>query len=268
MCLTASHSFAVMFRFLITAICLALSAPAFAQNIGSPAQGEILSGWREGSGDHIAGLSIRLAPGWKTYWRAPGDGGIPPRFNWSGSRNLAGVDVHFPVPKVMDQNGIQSIGYERDVVFPLIVTAKDSAKPVQLNGEIELGVCDEICIPITLQVAAVLPATGAHDSAIAREMASRPEDGGQFACQIEPISDGLRLLVKARVARMAGEAAVVEGGVSGTWISQPVLTRKGNTLMAMVEMVPPSAQPFALARSTLRFTVIGRDGAVEFVGCQ
>ncbi len=257
-----------MFRFAITAALLALASPVFGQSFGTPAQGEIRTGWRNADGQHFAGLSIRLAPGWKTYWRAPGDGGIPPRFNWSGSQNLANVEVRFPIPVVLDQNGIQSIGYDRDVVFPLIVSAHDPSRPIQLKGEIEIGVCEEICIPMTLQVAAVLPETGARDEMIAGAMASRPKTLGAFVCRIEPIADGLRMVAEVQVGQMRVEAAVIEGGVSGTWISQPVLKRNGDRLMAEVEMVPPSAKPFALARSDVRLTVIGGTGAVEFIGCR
>lgn len=256
-----------MFRFAIAAVFLATSLPAFGQSMGVPATGEILAGWREADGQHIAGLSIRLAPGWKTYWRAPGDGGIPPQFNWSGSQNLSDVKVHYPVPEVMDQNGIRSIGYYRDVVFPLTVTAQDRSRPVELTGEIEIGVCQEICVPMTLQVRAVLPPVGAHDPVIASEIKSRPSTGGSMTCEIEPIADGLRMRTVVSIARMSGEAAVIEGSLAGVWISEPVLSREGDRLVAEVEMVPPNAKPFALARGDVRMTVIGQGGAVEFLGC-
>lgn len=267
MCRKISCSLPVMFKFAIAALFLSASCPAFAQSMGTPAEGEILSGWRTDSGVHIAGFSIRLAKGWKTYWRAPGDGGIPPRFNWSGSRNLASVEVRYPIPEVMDQNGIRSIGYHRNVIFPLLVTAQDRSKPIHIVGEIELGVCEEICIPITMTVQAVLPAKGAHDAKIANEMNSRPDQAGKVTCEIEPIADGLRLRTTASLAMMKGEAAVIEGGGTGVWISPPVLKRSGRTLTAIVEMVPPNAKPFALARSDIRLTVIGNGRAVEFLGC-
>lgn len=256
-----------MFKIAFTTIGLVLAAPAFAQNFGTPATGEILPGWRESNGQHIAGLSIELAPGWKTYWRSPGEGGIPPRFNWSGSQNLVDVQVSYPVPEVSEQNGMTSIGYDRNVVLPLTVRAHDSSKPVELQGEIQIGVCEEICVPMTLLVSALLPEVGTHNHAIARELASQPRSGGRFACVIEPISDGLRLEAQAVVKPMPGETVIVEGGDVGTWVSAPVLSRDGQRLTASVEMVPPSAQPFALARSDVRMTVIGQGGAVEFIGC-
>ena len=81
---------------------------------------DVVTGWRDGA-THVAGLTIRMAPGWHTYWRAPGDAGIPPDFNWSGSANVRDVRVHFPVPEVFEDNGLRSIGYMDQVTFPLLV---------------------------------------------------------------------------------------------------------------------------------------------------
>ncbi len=236
--------------------------------MGEPATGEILPGWREDGGRHIAGLEIRLAPGWKTYWRAPGEGGIPPRFNWSGSINLSGVDVRYPVPKVLQQNGLQSIGYDSDVVFALLVRATRAGEPVELRGEIELGVCEDICIPMILTVRGTLPANGAHDAAIARSLDAQPSQGGAFACEIEPISDGLRLRATTTMPNMRLEIAVIEPGEADVWTSPSVLQRSGQNLIAEVEMVPPAAAPFALARSDVRMTLIGDGRAIEMQGCE
>ncbi|MFX4601211.1 protein-disulfide reductase DsbD domain-containing protein, partial [Acinetobacter baumannii] len=54
-----------------------------------------------GTGDLTAlplGLELRLEPGWKTYWRSPGDAGFAPRLDWSGSGNLAGATLSYPAP--------------------------------------------------------------------------------------------------------------------------------------------------------------------------
>src|SRR5436190_9375548 len=94
-----------------------------------------------------AGAEIRLAPNWKTYWRYPGDSGIPPRFDFSKSRNVKSVTVRWPAPqRLADESGV-SIGYKHDVVFPLEVTPQDSEKPVMLALKIDYAVCEKICVP-------------------------------------------------------------------------------------------------------------------------
>ena len=257
-----------MLRILASSVLLAFAAPALAQPTGLPVEGELLPGWRENDGRHMAGVELRLAPGWKTYWRAPGAGGIPPRFNWSGSRNLSHVEVRYPIPKVMEQNGLRSIGYDHDVVFPLVVTARNSSEPVRIRAEIELGVCEEVCIPMTLQLAVDLPAGGAYDSAIGSVLDNQPRRGGNFDCEITPISDGLVLRAATADATMQTEIVVIETSTPGVWVSSSDTTQTGARLVAEVEMVPPNAQPFALARDDVRMTLIGSGEAIEMKGCR
>ncbi len=257
-----------MIKAFASLVLLAISAPATAQTNGLPVEGDLLPGWREVDGQHMAGLSLRLAPGWKTYWRSPGAGGIPPRFNWSGSRNLAAVDVRYPVPKVMDQNGIRSIGYDSDVVFPLVVTARDPGEPVQVRAEVEIGVCEEVCIPMTLWLSGTLPTAGAHDVRIGASLENQPIQSGTLDCEIAPIADGLWLRARTDGARLTADIAVIETGDPNVWVSASTMSQEGRVLVAEVEMVPPEAQPFALARGAVRMTLIGEGRAVEMLGCR
>ncbi len=95
----------------------------------------------------IAGVEIALQPGWKTYWKFPGeDGGIPPQFDWSKSKNVADAKVIFPAPtRLLSATG-ESIGYKDGVVLPVIVTAMDASKPIELLLDVAYGVCSDICI--------------------------------------------------------------------------------------------------------------------------
>lgn len=96
---------------------------------------------------HRAGIEIRLAPGWKTYWRYPGDSGIPPRFDFSNSKNVKSVTVRYPAPhRLTDESGT-SIGYKNGVVFPLDIVPQDAARPVMLVVKADYAVCEKICIP-------------------------------------------------------------------------------------------------------------------------
>ncbi len=257
-----------MLRSLCLALLVASTLSANAQSNGLPVDGSLLSGWREDDGRHMAGLSLKLAPGWKTYWRAPGAGGIPPQFNWSGSKNVATVQVLYPVPKVMEQNGLRSIGYDHDVVFPLVVTAHDPSKPARLQAEVEIGVCEDVCIPVSLRVEAKLPATGAFDPEIGESLENQARKGGSFDCEITPIADGLKLRATTNKANVKAEIVVIETGEPGVWVSASDSSQNGRNLVAVVEMVPPNAQPFALARSDVRMTLIGKSEAVEMQGCR
>lgn len=106
-----------------------------------------------------AGVEIRLANGWHTYWRYPGDAGIPPRFDWTGSTNVASIEIGWPAPeRIRIEGGIESIGYERDVTFPLRIQPADASKPVTLRLKLDFGVCEKICIPATAKLSLDIPA--------------------------------------------------------------------------------------------------------------
>ena len=258
-----------MFRFLLASCLLSFATPITAQAVPDDvARLEFDAGWREADGTHVAGVTIHLAPGWKTYWRAPGDGGIPPRFNWSGSQNISGALVQFPVPDVSMINGIRTIGYKKAVTLPVRFNTVDPTQPIKLRGEVELGVCKEICVPVSLSFQTVLPAKGTATDHLRASMADRPKRGGSMTCRISPIADGLRLVATAEVTPMGtNEVVVIEAREAGVWVSNAVTTRSGGQISAEVEMVPPSAKPFALARSDVRMTVLAGGRAVEMIGC-
>ncbi len=105
-----------------------------------------------------AGVHIQLAPGWKTYWRQPGEAGVPPSFDWKGSDNLEEANVLYPVPHRLVDAGLISLGYKGEVIFPVEVTPKTPDKPVALKLAIEYGVCKDICIPAEAQLSLIVPA--------------------------------------------------------------------------------------------------------------
>jgi DsbC/DsbD-like thiol-disulfide interchange protein len=100
------------------------------------------------SGDAMrAGIELKLAPGWKTYWRYPGDSGVPPRFDFASSQNVKSVAIAWPAPhRFSDESGI-TIGYKDDVIFPLRIVPQDPAKPVLLRVKADYAICEKLCIP-------------------------------------------------------------------------------------------------------------------------
>src|SRR5204863_111077 len=93
------------------------------------------------------GIELVLEPGWYTYWRNPGEAGVPPVFDFSGSENVASVEVLYPAPMRKDAEGSISLVYQDEVVFPLSVTPKETGAPITLRLDAKFGVCSEICVP-------------------------------------------------------------------------------------------------------------------------
>lgn len=225
------------------------------------------------NGAHMAAVELQLAPGWKTYWRSPGDAGIPPTFDWSGSQNVKSVRIHWPAPKVFELNGMQTIGYHEHLVLPVEITPQDPARPVRLSVSVDLGVCDEICLPASLSLTSDLSPPGAPDAEIQSALAKRAATAGEagvteVACSVDPIADGLRLTAKVRMPDPGRpEVVAFETADREVWVAEAVTERRGGELISVTELVPPNGAPFALDRSGITMTILAANGAVEVRGC-
>lgn len=134
-------------------------------------------------------IEIELAPGWKTYWRSPGDAGVPPHFDFSASSNAKAAPVEFPAPERYDDGYAASNVYHDRVLLPVRFTVADAAKPVTLDVTMDIGICEEICVPVKLQtsldvLADVLAKKGDRvaSSLVATARAALPGEGrpGEF----------------------------------------------------------------------------------------
>jgi DsbC/DsbD-like thiol-disulfide interchange protein len=255
-------------------LCTALAAqPALANPDDAVLDAALLEGWTTDTGTRMAAFSVTLGPGWKTYWRSPGEAGIPPLFDWSASENLASVRYHWTTPEVFRTAGYLTVGYHDGMMLPVEVTAVDPSQPVVLRATVDMGVCSDICLPATLQVDTVLTAAGVNNPAIKAALRQRPQAAGaagmgQIRCAVDPTANGLRLTATIDLpAQGRDETVVFESGLADVWASEAVTTRSGNVLTSVADLVAPSGAPFALDRSGVVLTVIGDGQAVEIQGC-
>jgi DsbC/DsbD-like thiol-disulfide interchange protein len=152
-------------------IALLLAAPACAADV-SPWVEDNYSGIRlvggankSGAESLSAGIEIKLLPGWHTYWRYPGDSGVPPRVSFSGSENLASAKVLFPAPHAFTDEAGTTIGYKGNVIFPVRIIPRDKSKPVTLHAKIEYAVCEKLCVPAEAKLELTIPPKGGADNA-------------------------------------------------------------------------------------------------------
>jgi DsbC/DsbD-like thiol-disulfide interchange protein len=130
-----------------------LATPAAADPFSSDWAGGLKSSARLISGGDIsngrfhAGVEIKLAPGAITYWRNPGDAGLPPTFSFEGSENLKEAQPLFPAPQRLNEGDGEAFGYDHPVILPIDVTPADSGKPVTLALKLNYAVCEKICVP-------------------------------------------------------------------------------------------------------------------------
>jgi DsbC/DsbD-like thiol-disulfide interchange protein len=156
-----------------------------------------------------AGLEFALRPGWKTYWRSPGDAGFPVSVDWSGSSNVAAANLSWPAPHRFTLFGLDTFGYEERVVFPIEIRPTVVGEAVTLNAKVNYLVCHDICIPYDAQLRLELPRGPAtpteHAQSIARFAAQVPGDGARHGLTLERVRlagtpESPRLEVRARSA--------------------------------------------------------------------
>lgn len=197
---------------------VALAGAALASSLDA-ARAATLSPWAAGEhsavrliagppadGTHAAGLEIRLDRGWQTYWKAPGESGAPPAFDWSTSDNVAAVRVAYPVPqRFADADGV-TFGYRDDVILPLAVTPKDPRRPALLAGTVRYAVCGKVCIPVEGKVRLDLDPHETPDAFAAAKL----EGFAGRVPQAAKVGDAGPLAVKAvRLERAGGKLALI-----------------------------------------------------------
>jgi len=229
----------------------------------------------KGSTSYLAGVEITLAEGWKTYWRTPGDAGVPPVFNWAGSANLATAGVRYPAPMRLPEPGAQTIGYKGSVLFPVEVVPADPAKAVGLKLAFEFGVCREICIPAeatlqldlhpALRAGEASPAILAALTRVPRSPAERrPQDPeiAHVSARLGEPSPGLT--IAARFPGGAEGADLFVEAPEGLYVPQPARVGEGTdgTVRFEVDLGRGDAAR-ELRGKALTFTLVSGGGASE-----
>ncbi len=195
----------------------------------------------------LVGLQVELDPGWKIYWRSPGESGLPPHFDWSRSENVAHVATLWPAPKRYTIFGFDTFAYADEVVYPLRVRPGNAAKPVRLELKLDYGLCREICIPYTAELSLRLPVAAAKPTV--------------FAPLLERYLRRVPVVVEG--GGMAGGLAVASAAVEGAAGQEVLIVRlRSETALGMpdilVEEAVPGAPPYHFSRP--EFSAAGSGG--------
>lgn len=162
----------------------------------------------------LAGVQLRMNPGWKTYWKNPGDSGVPPSFDWSGSKNLKHAEVLYPAPHRFADAGGTAMGYDDEVVFPVKLTPEREGEPIVLKLAFDYGLCKDLCVPNEVILGLALGANAGKGDALLLEA---------FLARVpKPAAPGIFPEVKGVEAKLDGDApelvidAVFPPGATGT----------------------------------------------------
>lgn len=141
------------------------------------------------AGPAVVGLEIRMPDGYQTYWRHPGEAGIAPSIDLSGSTGLARGDLLFPLPTVLDERGAIANVYLGHTVLPIEIEV-DGAEPV-LVLQAQLGICAEVCMPVSERFELALD--GVDDPDVAARIDAAAADVPVDWTFPDPAISGLRL---------------------------------------------------------------------------
>ena len=224
---------------------------------------------------YLAGVEITLAEGWKTYWRTPGDAGVPPLFDWKGSTNVAAIKVRHPAPHRMQEPGAETIGYKSAVIFPVEVVPSDPSKPVGLELTAEFGVCRDICIPAEAKLSlTLLPSQLVGDASpaliAALERVPRPQSSRRASDpEVRRVTANLdggapRLSIEARFPQGGRGADVFVEAPEGLYVPLPkrLPDAADGTLRFEVDL-SRGGSAHELKAKTLTLTLVSDAGATE-----
>lgn len=220
------------------------------------------------------GLEFRMIPGWKVYWRSPGDAGFPPEVNWAGSKNLADAEMAWPAPKRFSVLGLETLGYKDHVVFPIAAEPFEPGKPVELNARVRFLTCDDICVPYETELALSLPQgpdVNTPEAGLIEAWRGKvPETGAAAPLSIEQAEvagegEGQVLLVRVQGDKPLKNPDIFVEGPRDYGFRKPVVqvASAGDEALMRVGVQAPRKPDAHLAGETVTLTLVDGDRAVE-----
>ena len=227
-----------------------------------------------GDAESVAvGLHFRMKPGWKIYWRSPGDAGFPPRPNWAGSENLAAAAVSWPAPTRFEVLELQTLGYKDEVVLPIAVSTFEPGKPVNLRAKVPFLTCDDICIPYTAELKLDLPAgaeTTSREALLLQKFQSRVPRAAGAALDVDKAEvassgDKRALLISVRAAEPLAKPDVYVEGPDALAFGAPEvrLSDGGRQALLRVAVTAAKAPGPDLSGTAVTLTVVDGTRAIE-----
>lgn len=214
-------------------------------------------------------LDFDLAPGWKIYWRTPGDAGYPPALDWGGSDNLAAATLRWPAPHRFVLGGLQNYGYQGRVALPLAVSPAVPGRGVALRARLSFLACATLCVPQQADLALDLPAgdgaASASADAVAAAEAAVPGDGVAAGLTLERVEARgagaearLRLIARAEPPFADPDLFVESAAIPA--FGQPKLRLSSDRRRLEIEIAPaePPAAPLPGTPVTVTLTDGGR----------
>jgi thiol:disulfide interchange protein DsbD len=149
------------------------------------------------------GIRLQMEEGWHTYWRNPGDSGLPTRVKWELPAGFAAGEIQWPYPIRFRTGPLVNYGYEHDVLLPveIRVPAALPASHVRIAGRVDWLECQEACLPGRAELSLTLPvrataAPGAQGALFAEARRRLPRKDPAWAISASSTAGSLSLVVR------------------------------------------------------------------------
>ena len=222
----------------------------------------------------IFGLEINLEKNWKTYWRLPGKIGLKPIFNFNKSENIKSAEIIWPTPIIFGDPSLWSIGYKDGVTLPIKITPIDNSKPIKLEIEAYIGICEDVCIPYEFDIShSVVTGQNQDNHKILGAILSAPIKSNETGVQLPQCvirNDELTLKFNQKSVNSGLENIelfVIEVGSSVFFINSKKSYTFNDRIVVSTEKDLKQELPKVLSRDKIRTTIIGSNQSLEFVGC-
>lgn len=239
-------------------------------------QVRLIAGRQDADGREIvAGFQMVLQTDWKTYWRNPGDaGGVPPELDWTGSENVESATLLYPAPQRFKDRSGETIGYEDNVVLPVLIKPVDPESDVVLRVQLHFGICGEICIPVEQKLTLNVPRRPV--SGLPVELSEALENIPRSGSDIQPgdpklvshevrlDGDQPRIMLDVDFGLKPEAGDVFVEASDGIYLPMTQPKDSGNGVARRFEIDLLAANdPAELKGKTLRITMVGAGGQSE-----
>ena len=217
-------------------------------------------------GLRLAGIAVTLDPNFITYWRTPGDAGVPPAFDFTGSTNVKAARIEYPAPHKFDEAGAEAFGYSDGVIFPLLITPQDPAQPIALDLAFDYAVCANVCLPAKAHLRAALDGPPSSEAGLVRgalaEVPQAREVGGAEPLRIDRVTpEGNGGFTVEATTPDAGATLFAESPDGWFFKASAGSPRpNGRVAFSVILLDKPSG---TLPTTPLRLTLVGSSGSIE-----
>lgn len=226
-------------------------------------------------------VEIRLEKGWHTYWRTSGDAGLPPSFNWDGSKNLDKAHIKWPAPSRFNEAGFYTFGYKNAVTLPVTFHLQTPGDALDLNLALKAMICNEICIPKNLDLTLTLPkgdgAQSETTSQINAAFRDLPHEGNLDTLKIDNLAVGLdKLVVTVSDSRGLSDETQLFLELEGVSLSSPAVMEiddadtnpSGQKPVRQARMIVPAPDDIKnlssrISGKDMRITLVNKGRAIE-----